>query len=820
MCGCHWHHRTSTCTYTLYFFLVRHTSDECIYAATVNDEHALLAFTVMKEDIYGEIIYDSFVAEIKPETRVFNLRLENSQFRKLQFIHNEQSPRSRHGRQQQLQSCLLVVSPNAFAAVYTFKLQCIRTGYIVLHEPEKEIFLEDFCWYQWDPTMQWLYCAQFESSSTVVQSSLSGENSLVLHCHSFTAQQKPDLMLTVALPLPYSVQYYQRGETYYTSPLFLTLPVQEINMQMLYLRNGLWCACLQHGTGVEHRKELGEESAEQQDMPEDGKLDYTVFIFNNGHMLHMQVPLPKPVIDPINIHFMVLSGFVVAYVPNLLLHILNVGPGTDPCHHLAFGPNQSPAFPISEDLVHLIGTSESLSPAIPTAIPSQSVSAVIENKTSSHCEVSINTAAFLELFKEATSIEMMEDVLHLTIVGLRHHGMALTMMEHVFQSPMRLGGHRLFSEFLLAFAFANRVFESRWYVSKQLPLTMSPTFCGKVFKNSERVTFAMLRLNPIRKFIVQLLVQSDQRLVHASPDDLLNHEVGDKPFEMLCFIAVTNQTSQPRINVLQEIEAQDKHSLLLSRPLPPVQSHTKSQKQRRHEAAAESTLSRSTILNRITQFTRSGFQRPGNTIQVDSNPGNVLPFLKPDADTEGEEKEIFIGVITKFISSACLQLRSRNIVTTSVRAYCTELERHSHSLLRLMWNSLGFNNDNDPLAHTLYRQPTTQEEILFERLEAYHLGHQEIGFPTPSGFQTLFSSLGFLCLSDTLFLQYLRNGVFVPTRAFIELLLQDLQKAREHLFYEVICYATPQSASWALQQWKHKTVRTLSDHAAVADKKA
>ena len=771
----------------------------------------------MKEDIYGETIYESFVAEIQPETRVFNLNLESVHFRKLQFVHPENSDRSRHGRQQQLQSCLLVVSPNAFAALYTFRLQCIRTGYVVLCEPDKEVLVEDFCWYQWDPVMKWLYCAQFESSSTVVQSSVSGRNSLVLHCHSL-AQRKPELVLTVALPLPYSIQHYQRGETYYPSPLSLTLPVQEMNMQILYLHNGLWCACLQHGNGVENRRELEEESTEKQEMPEDGKLDYTVFMFNNGHMLHMQVPLPKPVVDPISIHFMILRGFVVAYVPNLMLHILNVGPGTDPCHHLAFGPNQSPMLPISEDLVDLIGSGEVLSSAVPTSIPGQNVATVIEHKTNTHFEITIDTGAFLELFKETESIELMEDLLHLTIVGLRHHGMALAMMEHVCQSPMMLGDHQMFSEFLLSLAYANIVFESRRYVSKQLPLTNSPTFCGKVFKNSERVTFAMLRLNPIRKFIVQLLVQSDQRLVRASPDDLLNHEVADKPFEMLCFIAVTSQPSRPRINILHEIETKDKHTLLTSRPLPPSQSNTKPRKTRKHDTATDSSLNRSTILNRITHFTRSSL-RPGSTSQIEAGLNSVLPFLKPDPDEVGEEKEILVGVITKFISSD-LHHRSKNAVCATVRAYCAELEKHSCSLLRLIWDSLGFDKDINPTTHSIYRTPTALEDILFERLEAYNLAHQEISFPTPSGFHTLFASLGFMCLSDTQFLQYLRNGVFVPTRAFIELLLQDVQKEKEHVVYETICYASPKLATWALQEWKHKTIRTLSEHTVATDKKA
>lgn len=777
--------------------------------------------------MYGETLYCSLVAEIQPESRVWDLNLVSSDFRRLQFVNTEQSQRSRHSRQQQqIQSCLLVVNPNNYAAIYTFKLQAIRTGYMVIQEPGKEMFCTDFCWYQWDPAQQWLYLAKFERSGTRMQSLLSGENSVVLHCFSFP-QHKPELVLTVALPLPYGVNHYLRGETYSPSPFAITLPVLEINMQILYVWKGLWCVCLQHGNGMNNDgRPAAENSAEKVAVPGNGKLDYTVFIFNNGHMLHMQVPLPMPVVDPLHINFMVLSGFVVAYIPNFLLHILNVGPMSDPCHHLAFGPTESPMFPAFLTS-NESGSEAVLTPAVTPTVQSKRISTVVEHSSQSLFEININTAAFLRLFKTTTSIEMMEDLLHLTVVGLRHYGMALAMIEHICQSPMCLGDYRLFSEFLLSFAFANTIIEAKRYLSKQLPLTHSPTFCGKVFKNEERVTFAMLRLNPIRKFTVQLLVQSDQRLVRASPDDLLSHEVGDQPFEMLCFLALTSQPSRPRIDILQEIESQDKHSLLSSRPLPPTQptTSTMKKKSRKSETSGDSsTLTRTNILNRISQFTRSGFNSRASALQTVTGQRDFLPFLEQDEEEMArvmEEKEILIGVIHKFVSTG-LQQRSKSVVGSSVRHYVSEMEKQSWKLLRLIWDSLGFNTDLNPLTRPLFRSPTTQEEILFERLEAYNLAHQEIGFPTPASFQTLFTSLGYCCLPDTMFLQYLRNGAFVPTRKFMEHLLKNVDEDREQVVYEIICHASPHLAHWALQNWKHSTIKTLRPELSpvATDKKA
>lgn len=769
-------------------------------AATVNSERTLLAFTV-KEEVDGETTYDTFVAEIAPEGRVFTLNLKGREFRKIQFIQLETSASKGRAGKSQVLSRLLIVVPTVFFAVYTFRLQAITAGYTLMSQPEQEILSENFSWYQWDPAMQWLYYAQFESSASAVQTSFSGRNSLVLNCTSL-ARLKPELLLTIALPLPYNEGYYVGEETYFHSPLALSLPVREMNLQVLYQREGFWCVCLQHTRGT---------SFEEADPPEQGKLDYTVYIIHNGHMLYMQVPLPIPIAEPLHIHFMLLGCFVVAYIPHFMLHLLNVGPKTDPCHHLAFGPSETLGFPIAEGLEDMVSSEGPiLSSGITASPPGQYTTPIMECATSVTYEVSINASAFLELFKTTANVEMMEDLLHLTIVGLRHHGMALVMMEHLCQSPMRLGDHRIFAEFLVSFAYANTTIECRHYIAKQLPLTMTPTYCGRLFKNPEGMKFAMLQLNPMRNFINQLLVQSDQRLVKAKAEELLNYEVGDQPFEMLCFIAVTSQPSLPRVNIAHEMESVDQHHKMANRPLPLLPStKKKSGKAQRSQAAHDTAHHPSNFLNRIsTSFARTS--RTTNTV-APTAPATALTFLEPDIDQEEELEKASSAVHSciKNVVGRELTSRSKNTVSTAISTYCSELERHSSSLLHLIWDSLGFSPDTNPLNKSLYRLPTSKEEILFELLEAYYLAHLEIGLPTPSGFQTLFVSLGFVCLSDFLFLQYLRSGVFVPTKRFISLLLQDVKKEKEHMVYEILCHLEQDLADWAFKQWNNPTIEAL-----------
>ena len=209
-----------------YRTLYKHEERVDICAATVNFERTLLAFT-LREVVGNTITYDTFVAEIQPQGRVFTLNLGGPLFRKLQFLQPEVStPKPRIGRHHYV-SRLLIVIPEDCICLYQFRMQVVRLGSVLTQQPESEVIAENFTWYQWDPHSQWLYYARFESTTSVLQASVSGKNSLVLHCVSFppASQASYQLLLTVSLPLPYNESLYSQSSTYYSSPFAFTVPV-------------------------------------------------------------------------------------------------------------------------------------------------------------------------------------------------------------------------------------------------------------------------------------------------------------------------------------------------------------------------------------------------------------------------------------------------------------------------------------------------------------------------------------------------------------------------------------------------------------------
>ncbi len=805
-----WYSQTSP----RYRVLYRHETRANICAATVNFERTLLAFTV-QSTVGNEVTYEPFVAEIQPQSRVFTLNMNGSEFRRLQFLNLDMTtPKNRISRNI-LSSRLLLVIPDVYACLYTFKMQMLREGAVLTQQPEQEVIADNFSWYQWDPLLQRLYYASFESTYSPAQASVSGRNSLVLHCIGFSSSSH-QLLLSVSLPLPYNERVYSSSSTYYRSPFAFTVPVREMNLQVLHRRDGFWCVCLQHCTGVASVVDDANFEYEDPDTPQGGKIDYSVYIIHNGYVLYGQVPLPIPSSEDLYIHFMLIGCFVAAYIPGFMLHLLNVGPRTDPCHHLAFGPDLTPDFPIleltdteeDEGVMSSFSEGPILSTAISTVLLGDYNTALMECCSEVIYECGLNVASFLALFRQTSNYDLRESLLHLMVMGFRHHAMALSMIEFICQTPMTLADHRLFAEFMLSSAFANVFYDCKRYMAKQLPLTISPTFRGKVYKNKDGSKLALLKVSPMQNFLKQLLIQCDQKLVSSIPDDLLSHQPPtEHPLEMLCYTVITSQPQITRIDfrsvMAKQVEGNPSHldSLKLSQ----------SGRQSKNPSLQEFTASTRGLRSYLTTLTRRTLSGRHTLLHSRGDLMDTLKFLEPD-----EHESVLVADEVNSIRDQTLELigrsinlRSRNIVYTSLMTHLNELEKQSCMLLLLIWQSLSFNMETHPLRETIHRRAIVKEQILFELLEGYRLAHMEIGIPVPAGFHTLFTSLGYICLDSVLFLQYLRNGIFVTTKRFADLLLSAPESTSEAVMYQIVAQMDFQLAEYTLGRWKSPVVEQL-----------
>ncbi len=807
--------------------LYQHDVKANIVNASVNSEKTILAFNI-KESSYDDdhCMYESYVAEIQPQGRTFNLNLHSPNFRALYFLHSEgtHSTKIRMSSKATQTAHLLVVIPGILICLYHFKMQLIMLGAVMVGQPEKEIINKNFSWYQWDPHTQWLYYARFESNSSVVRMSVSGKHSILLSCENFS-KSVHQLMFTISLPLPYDDQLYTTVSTYFDNPFSFNMPVREMNLQVLYRRDGFWCACLQHCMGT--NPELSEAGMSSMEGP---KIDYTVYMLHNGHLLYGQVPFPQFICDPMYIHFMLVGNFVAAYIPDVMLHLLNVGPLISPCHHLTFGAEYStfavfdstPAGSESAEKplqsssgggsVSLEDEPLCLASAVTGSLMGDYNTAVLDCSTGALYECNLQVHAFFELFKSTDDHELRQDLLHLMIMAFRYHGLALSMIEHICQTPLSYFDNQLFAEFIVASSFANFYFDCKRYFACQFPLSTSQTFRGKVSKNPDGGNRALLKVRPMANFVQQLLVQSDQRLVMATAEELLNYEPQrNQEFENLCFNVILNQSKYKRLD-LASLPEEEKP------PVPPDLPSAASGKHRvkKSTVPAQPGAGGSGIFNKISTFSRRQGKPLPQLPTVEQQ--QTLGFLKLDDDmaenltaTSTALRETILYNISKD-----LQLRSKNIALNATITYCRELEKQSSNLLQVIWQSLGFNSNNHPINSTLCRLPTPKERILFELLEAYHLTHLQLGIGLPMGFHTFFTSLGYITQDIVIFLQYMRNDVFTPTKKFVELLLEDCDEDEGNNVFQVICNLEYPLAKFALGRWRDPLVQQLTiDHSGM-----
>ena len=427
-------------------------------------------------------------------------------------------------------------------------------------------------------------------------------------------------------------------------------------------------------------------------------------------------------------------------------------------------------------------------------------------------ECSLDATGFLSLFKTCEDPEMMEDLLHLVIVGFSNPGMALSMIEHVCRTPMSFSDHKLFAEFVIASSFANVYLSAKPVVARQLPLTMSPTYRGKVYKNADGVKLAYLKISRIQNFVKQLLVQSDQKLVIASAEDLLNHSASpEQSFDTLCFNALTNQANKfTRIDLRTLAQSSDMQTKGQS-----AAGISRDKSTKKKGAPRQPALPTPGFIGKITSSLsrRQALQQP-SVAQSSKDPQEMLWFLDSDEDLLDEVSADGLQIREKMLETIAkgLPLKSRNIVYNTNAAYYAELQKQSCTLLYTIWSSLGFTVDNHPLNLSVCRNPSPKEQILYELLEAFHLAHLDIGLHPPSGFHTLFNSMAFICLEQSLFLQHLHNGVLTPTRRFVDMLLEDCEEEDAQIVFNIFSGLEYRLATYALEKWNNPTVETLKTH--------
>lgn len=538
----------------------------------------------------------------------------------------------------------------------------------------------------------------------------------------------------------------------------------------------------------------------------ESKLEYSVYILHNGHVIDGEVILTGPTTKTgYHIQFLLLGNFVVAFVPKVMLHIINVNVHTDPCHHVILKGDHAPSLP-GNDMERVLTMA-----LTDNRISSDVSSSVFDVDSQIFYSCRLESKGLLRIFKETDDTELKLSILHIVIVNTREYSIAIQMIEHVCQSPFSLDTFRLFQEFIVALSFANILSDSPAFLSRHLPLTTTLTYHGNIYKNRDGSKYVILRCSELPNFVKQLLVQSDQKFVIPSPDQLYDYtHTSTDALGHLCFNAVLSQPHIYKRLSLEELAAQVR-LLALSTPSPVSKRST--MKKEKQSDTNKSTIGKSgNFMDKLKVLIQS--PRLGNSQGSRDQSIPCLPFLLPDEDIESALRlRLYLLRDRLFQVMTCsLSLRSKYSTSSMVskcEIYWKELQSSSRILLHIIWDSLKFSNENHPLQMPIHRQPAIEENILFQLLESFYTAHMELGIPAPLGFATLFICMGYMCLEPSVFIQYLCNDVFLPTKRFLQILFTECEYVDEAFLFEVIANLSYELQEIGLDLWKHPLLQQM-----------
>lgn len=738
-----------------------------IVNASVNEDVSLLAFTTIKENPDNPT-FSTYIVNIQSEATPVPLKLDALYYHKVLFLKSMGFDYRKLGTVHP-EAKLLLIMHKVGIVFYQLRLRTIENRTVISDEPKEDKITEEIDWYQWDSINQWLYYARFFNP---------GEKGVTVACIDFS-QTYHIVLFCLQFSLPYDSLHYTGNTTYYNSPGAYVLPQREVNIQILHVKDGPWCICIQHSDGSHT------DDAQY-------KIEYSVFMMHNGHVLKGFVNLDDKSEHGVPLHFMLLGQFVAIYAPGYLFHLLNVGAKSDPCHHLILGKEFTPNLPCDV-------ANPRLSCVISTSLVGEFDSIFMECNSNISYQCQLNQVAFWDLFKVHSPSKL--SLIHLALVCLRQPELANSMISSLAQNPLAPDVPDILAEYIVSAAYASMQYECKTVVLKQLPLTTKSTFQGIIVKDNQNRTNARLQCTPIKKFVQQLHGQSEASFDLSHPEELMTY-IPEGPMGVLYFNAVLATSHLERLNLPS----------LMSSPhvggsFPRLDATSSSPSQQRSHVGRSASDS---VLGRITA-TLTGRKRGSSSSSQASN--ETLSFLTIDEELQeslAKQKELLRYRCYDFYSKR-LPHRLKTVIHNVAKSYTSNLLLQSQVVLDTIWKVVGFTLERNPVDQPIHSDSPARELLLYELIEAYFLALNQLKLPVPEGFHSFFTILGYRCLDRLLFMQYLEHGVLCITQHFVDALIADINNGNDDIIMEIFSHLDPESAQKALKKWDNAPFNLLRD---------
>ncbi|KAJ7377148.1 hypothetical protein OS493_030745 [Desmophyllum pertusum] len=461
-----------------------HDKKVVVAGASVNQERTLLAFTVT-ERYYGLVddpscsdipaIYKSFLAEIRPQNRIFSLKIERYTFQRVQFLYGEYLG---YGSASKKESHMLFLHHKEAIGLYHIPMARFGDkGMIMSGQPRTQQVTDEFIWAQWDSQNQRLYLVypKYQSVSSELDDEQDVKPDLMFAAYQFNERSTHVKVLKFPLPFP-DVDLFAKTShpEYLDLALAQTVSERHVNIQVVTLPGkGSFYICLQHpiaGDTKESKRTSG-ESAEPS-----SQLEYSIYALHH-------------------------DDYLMVFLPGHFLHLLNCSTEREPCHHIILQGDAVPKFS-SDDCVPneprmLLYLNKELSTTLQTG------PYMFDSISGNAFKYSFDKAALADLFGRTHMPSTRLAILHLAVIHLRDLNLIKKIFEHLSHDPASPECLDLLQEYLVGATYGTFRRELEREAITLIPFTCVDTYRGHLEKDINRKRIAQISCSFVRDIPIE-----------------------------------------------------------------------------------------------------------------------------------------------------------------------------------------------------------------------------------------------------------------------------------------------------------------------------
>lgn len=733
-----------------------------IINATVNKEITLLAFT-----IFDKGNYKSFISEISPQNHIFSLNVERTTYQRVQFLY-----------QQALVNCkvshLLFINHKESIGLYHINLAIMGTRYVMCGQPHTQQIVRKFLWSQFDPHNQRLYYV------TLYPKDEEGKRATaVLTVVEFKADGTDfDYLLNFPLPITFPRSLASESCIYRdfnVSPHVVSC--KNINLIILTQSNGSFYVCYQHpsaddchlnnsqsssssyssSSSLQTGSETNSESLVPGiDVEDQGKtVCYTICSIHGVYKLQCSSFVRQTTnTNLLNLLFIPWKDFILVFLPNEFLHILDIGTEHEPANNILI--NDREFLPDIDSGAYLRAFNND-------CLPSQANHLVLDANTFAVSQLQLNHKGLFNYFllcNASTRISL----IHIVIDHLQEKKLMRKMIQRISLDAANVETVDLLKEYLVIVSYM----QMKQLVAlpldlKIFPFTTQELFRGQVERDQKgrRIVFLCYKhFDDNLNRQIQKCLSKNKGLFWKSLYSFLTYEMehGNKrfPLKLLETINIENLASSKN-------------------------------------EMKKSTSSSNVIVSRLRSFS-SGSNLPANLDKreekekmITTNRNNLM-------------LDKIISYVTKIFGK---ELKAK--ATNMCREYVLIRSKIILGLWRSILKSLDLQKEIEVITTEDITTPLNDEERnLFQMLERLKLILDEMCHPYFPGLNDYLAILAFRCLNNYQFFQYVDAGIVELTPEFVLRVLVEVSGTESPQWkFKLISSLPKEKARFVLQQWEN-----------------